>query len=112
MAITREIIAVNTPRKNELRTAKVSHQKMSWPRELVPKRCSHDGGLSIATTKVLFGSSGEMKDRKIITTTAARKTKAILKRPSYFSRSRKTLSIVSSPIDTVPVDRTAGRLNP
>src|SRR5512144_1977660 len=52
-AIAREIIAVTTPRKSELRTAKVNHQKRSCPRELVPKMCSSDGGRSQGTTKDL-----------------------------------------------------------
>src|SRR5689334_13519528 len=93
-AITREIIAVTTPRRSELRTAKVNQQKRSIPRESVPKKCSADGGVSISTTKDLFGSYGETNDRRIISTTAARKRKAIRKRPSYLRRSRTTLNIV------------------
>src|SRR5689334_10434223 len=95
-AITREIIAVITPRKSELRTAKVNHQKRSCPRESVPKMCSSDGGVSIATTKDLPGSYGETVDRRTMITTTARKMKAIRKRPSYLRRSRITLNIVDN----------------
>src|SRR5512134_1432246 len=93
MAITRDIAAVISPMTSELRTAKVSHQKISFPRESVPKKCSGDGGTSMGTSNDLFGSYGETKESRIITRTANSKIKAMRKRPSYCKRSRSTLNI-------------------
>ena len=46
----RDRIATAMPKSNVLRIAKVRSQKVSWPREVVPNGCAHDGGASRATT--------------------------------------------------------------
>ena len=109
IATTRDTAAVNKPSSSELRNANPIHQNMSWPRELVPKGCCKDGGMSAGTLKVFDGLYGETRVKATRSSTASRKTKATRKRMSCFRRSRTIFSMAGPPTGDVPADQTAGK---